>query len=337
MQIWCDCRDSSTADNLHPVFDNSISYDGNGYRYADNKLMLNEEVLGEFFPINDSHTYATARSRIGILSWLILDFSNWKMIPIENLISECEHSGTKLAVIIKHPKDVNGVAFALEKGVDAIIIENENSLIIACEIAKTQRLEKSAMLEVENEPNTGKLDLSECRILDIDSGRVGERYCIDLTCLISPGEGMLIGSSASSMALVHGEVIESEFVPTRPFRVNAGSPHSYTLMADGKTKYLSELSSGDQIMLISKTGNTRSATIGRLKIEKRPFLRITWQNDYEISNTIFLQQAETVRVIVGSGEAISVTNLMIGDSILCHNSNHTRHIGNKVTITSKEV
>ena len=108
-------------------------------------------------------------------------------------------------------------------------------------------------------------------------------------------------------------------------------------MADGKTKYLSELSSGDQIMLISKTGNTRSATIGRLKIEKRPFLRITWQKDYQISNTIFLQQAETVRVIVGSGEAISVTNLMIGDSILCHNSNHTRHIGNKVTITSKEV
>ena len=259
------------------------------------------------------------------------------MIPIENLISECEHSGTKLAVIIKHPKDVNGVAFALEKGVDAIIIENENSLIIACEIAKSQRLEKSAMLEVENEPTTGTLDLSECRILDIDSGRVGERDCIDLTCLISPGEGMLIGSSASSMALVHGEVIESEFVPTRPFRVNAGSPHSYTLMADGKTKYLSELSSGDQIMLISKTGNTRSATIGRLKIEKRPFLRITWQNDYQISNTIFLQQAETVRVIVGSGEAISVTNLMIGDSILCHNSNHTRHIGNKVTITSKEV
>ena len=60
------------------------------------------------------------------------------MIPIENLISECEHSGTKLVVIIKHPKDVNG-GFALEKGVDAIIIENENSLIIACEIAKSQR------------------------------------------------------------------------------------------------------------------------------------------------------------------------------------------------------
>ena len=92
-----------------------------------------------------------------------------------------------------------------------------------------------------------------------------------------------------------------------------------------------------EIMLISESGNTRPATIGRLKIETRPFLRITWQNDYQISNSIYLQQAETVRVLAGSGEAISVTKLKTGDSILCHNSNHTRHIGNKVAITSKEV
>ena len=337
MQIWCDCRVSSTSENLHPVFDNSISSSGDGYQFVDNRLMLNGEVVGEFFPINDSQSFATARSKIGILSWLVLDFSDWKMIPIENLISECEHSGTKLAVIIKHPKDINGVAFALEKGVDAIIIEDNNSLITACEIAKSQRLEKNPMTDEGDESLTGEIKLSECKILDIETGGVGERYCIDLTCLISRGEGMLIGSSASSLALVHGEVIESEFVPARPFRVNAGSPHSYILMADGKTKYLSELLSGDEIMLISESGNTRPATIGRLKIETRPFLRITWQNDYQISNSIYLQQAETVRVLAGSGEAISVTKLKTGDSILCHNSNHTRHIGNKVAITSKEV
>ena len=148
---------------------------------------------------------------------------------IENLISECEHSGTKLAVIIKHPKDINGVAFALEKGVDAIIIiEDNNSLITACEIAKSQRLEKNPTVDAVDESLAGEIKLSECKILDIETGGVGERYCIDLTCLISRGEGMLIGSSASSLALVHGEVIESEFVPARPFRVNAGSPpHTY--------------------------------------------------------------------------------------------------------------
>ena len=148
---------------------------------------------------------------------------------------------------------------------------------------------------------------------------------------------MLIGSSAASLALVHGEVIESEFVPSRPFRVNAGPPHSYVLMASGATKYLSELSSGDEVMLVNEQGIPRSATIGRLKIEKRPFLTIYWENNYDIPCSIFLQQAETVRVLVRVGEVKSVTNLTVGGSILCHDSAHARHIGNQISTSSREV
>ncbi|CAM9935578.1 unnamed protein product, partial [Sphacelaria rigidula] len=33
----------------------------------------------------------------------------------------------------------------------------------------------------------------------------------------------------------------------RPFRVNAGPVHSYALLADGSTKYLAELTAGDQV------------------------------------------------------------------------------------------
>ena len=44
MQIWCDCRVSSTSENLHPVFDNSISSSGDGYQFVDNRLMLNGEL-----------------------------------------------------------------------------------------------------------------------------------------------------------------------------------------------------------------------------------------------------------------------------------------------------
>jgi 3-dehydroquinate synthase II len=108
-------------------------------------------------------------------------------------------------------------------------------------------------------------------------------------------------------------------------------------MANGKTKYLSELISGDNVMLVSENGSTRSATIGRLKIEKRPFLRIYWENDYQISNSIFLQQAETVRILSRVGVVKSVTELKVGDTILCHESKHSRHIGNKVAIHSREV
>ena len=101
--------------------------------------------------------------------------------------------------------------------------------------------------EIKHSIEYENLNLSEFTITNIESGGVGERYCVDLICLISEGEGMLIGSSSSSMGLVHGEVIESEFVPSRPFEVNAGPPHSYILMADGTTKYLSRLNSGDSV------------------------------------------------------------------------------------------
>ena len=61
------------------------------------------------------------------------------------------------------------------------------------------------------------------------------------------------------MVLVHSETIESEFVPVRHFRVNAGAVHCYTLMANGTTKYLREIKSGDEFAIISVQGNMRAA------------------------------------------------------------------------------
>ncbi len=338
MQVWCDCRVNSAPSKIDAVFDKILSNDSNtNFCLVDDKLIEDGSITGQLFSVKDSNTYEIVRGKIGLLRWIILEFSSWKMIPVENLISECEGTGTSIAVILTDEKDVNGIAFALEKGVGAIVIENETSLIQACEIAKSQRLEsQNSVIEVVDD-SLSKLQLTTSKITKIESGGTGERYCIDLTCLISQAEGMLIGSSSSSLALVHGEVLESEFVPSRPFRVNAGPPHSYVLMANGNTKYLSELSSGDEVLLVSENGSTRPAIIGRLKIEKRPFLHIHWENDYQISNSIFLQQAETVRILSRVGEVKSVTDLKTGDSILCHHSNHTRHIGNKVSIHSKEV
>ena len=323
---------------MNEIFDYTLTKDQTGdFNLTDEKLIHNDSVIGYSFMIDGHKSHEKVRNKIGLVEWIVLDFSDWKMIPVENIIAECEGTGTKIAVIVNLAKDVNGIAFALEKGVDALVIENDDDLIHACSIAKSQRLENSSLDSIQTSESLEKLNLSELTITNIESGGVGERYCIDLICLISKGEGMLIGSSSSSLSLVHGEVIDSEFVPSRPFRVNAGPPHSYILMADGKTKYISELISGDNVMLVSENGSTRSATIGRLKIEKRPFLRIYWENDYQISNSIFLQQAETVRILSRVGVVKSVTDLKIGDTILCHESKHSRHIGNKVSINSKEV
>ena len=152
-----------------------------------------------------------------------------------------------------------------------------------------------------------------------------------MTRLLKHGEGLLLGSSASSFLFVHGETVESEFVPTRPFRVNAGPPHAYVRMPNGNTKYLSELQTGDEILLVNTEGMLRNATIGRLKIEIRPMLLIKWVDENDKEGSMFLQQAETVRVVALDGKTKSITALKKGDVVLGWCDVGARHIGASIS------
>ena len=338
MQVWCDSRNIEQPQHSAKVFDKFLTNDITKSLYQQGDLIFENRInIGVYGTITDINSQNMVREKIGLIEWLVLEFTDWKMIPIENLISECEGTGTKLAVKVNQVDDIQGVAFALEKGVDAIVINQEPLMIEAAEIAKSQRLESKKKEPATMEGFSDNLKLEHCMISEINNGGIGERFCIDLTTMLGYGEGLLIGSSASSLALVHGEVLASEFVPSRPFRVNAGPPHSYIMMADGKTKYIAELESGQEILIVTANGEKRIGNIGRLKIEKRPFLAIYWENNYHRVCSILLQQAETVRVVCADGEVKSVTELSKGDSILCHESIHTRHIGNKVNITSREI
>jgi len=338
LQVWCDSRNIGQPQNSVKVFDKVLTNDATQPLYQQDDLVFENHInIGIYGKITDTNSQNLVREKIGLIDWLVLEFTDWKMIPIENLISECEGTGTKLAVKVNKVEDIQGIAFALEKGVDAIIINQEPLMIEAAEIAKAQRLESKKKEPAIQEGFSDKLTLEPCIISEIKNGGIGERFCIDLTTMLEFGEGMLIGSSASSLALVHGEVLASDFVPSRPFRVNAGPPHSYIMMADGKTKYIAELESGEEILIVTANGGKRIGNIGRLKIERRPFLAIYWENNYDTVCSIFLQQAETVRLVCADGEVKSVTELSKGDSILCHESAHTRHIGNQVNIVSREI
>ena len=111
-------------------------------------------------------------------------------------------------------------------------------------------------------------------ITAVQEGHSGDRVCIDLLSMLEEGEGMLVGSTARSYVLIHGETIQSKYVPTRPFRINAGSVEAYTILADGSTKYLCELKSGDEILIVGSDGATRAATVGRMKIEYLSLIHI---------------------------------------------------------------
>ena len=107
---------------------------------------------------------------------------------------------------------------------------------------------------------------------------------------------MLVGNTASGFFLVHSETIDNPYVASRPFRVNAGAVHAYTLTPGSKTKYLADLKAGDEVMLVNFKGKSQTAYLGRNKIEKRPMMLI--EADFKGSPvSLVLQNAETIRLV----------------------------------------
>ena len=265
-----------------------------------------------------------AISLVGMVPWVMVRCSDWKMIPLENIIASSSGSGTRIAVAISEEIDIQGVSFALEHGVDAIVIPPEAEAPSLWESAISIAAEKVTRKIEEHNP-----ELSIAKVSAVTTAGLGERVCVDLTERLSDGEGIVVGSTSSCLCLVHGETIPSQYVPSRPFRINAGAIHSYVLLGNGSTKYLSEISSGDRVSVFSKDGITRIATIGRLKIEKRPLLKISLESE-NANGHILVQQAETVRLLTSSGVAIPVTEISVDEEIMVLTDRSMRHIGNPV-------
>ena len=97
-------------------------------------------------------------------------------------------------------------------------------------------------------------------------------------------------------------------------------------MADGRTKYMSELVSGDEIAILSSSRYIETAVVGRLKIEMRPLLVVRFEISGEEGQTV-IQQAETVRFVSPTGTAVSVTDAKAGDKIMVFTDDRVRHIG----------
>ena len=294
---------------------------GNHSHVSGHKVWEGQDPEVVSVALDDFRGQEEAFSLIGVVPWVMLRCSDWKMIPLENIVAAASNSGTKIAVSISEEIDVQGVAFALEHGVDAIVIPPEEMAPSLWLSAKMVAKEK---ISVKSEENVS--DISVATVSSVTTAGLGERVCVDLTERLSDGEGIFVGSSSSCLCLVHGETVPSQYVPSRPFRINAGAVHSYVMMANGSTKYLSELSSGDQVAVYSGDGLAKIATIGRLKIERRPLLKVSMKSENFTGNVI-LQQAETVRLVTSSGTAISVTEISSGDEITVLNEEGMRHIG----------
>jgi 3-dehydroquinate synthase II len=142
---------------------------------------------------------------------------------------------------------------------------------------------------------------------------------------MEPGEGILCGCQSNGLFLVEAEVHRNQFVETRPFRVNAGAVSLYTLTSLSRTRYLSELKAGEEVLIVNRKGQTRRANVGRVKIEWRPMMLVEAKHNGMAMNSI-VQNAETIRFVTEDGSK-SVTELKKGDEVLVHISQGGRHFG----------
>ncbi len=247
-------------------------------------------------------------------SFVVVECSDWTIIPLENLVAEFRRRGRRLYAYARSKEEIATALTVLEKGVDGVVIP-PSSL---------------AGLKAVSAPAPKALSLIPAKVTRVVDAGLGDRACIDTTSQLRLGEGMLVGSRASFFFLVHGETIPSEYIPPRPFRVNAGALLSYVLSHEGKTRYLSELEPPDRVILVDWRGSARDASIGRVKIERRPMVLVE-ATAGEASGAVILQKAETIRLVRKEGTPVSVTELGPGDEVLVHTEEaKARHFGGEV-------
>lgn len=253
---------------------------------------------------------------------MVVDCTNWKIIPLENLIGEFRRKNRKLYAFMKSAGDIKLAFSILEKGVDGVVVPYS-----------ALKTSKDAIKRVASSSAAGRpMSLEKARIMQVVEVGDGERVCIDTASQLELGEGMLVGSMANFFFLVHSETIPTEYIPTRPFRVNAGALHSYITAQDGKTRYLSELRAGDKVQLVNKDGATREAVVGRIKMERRPLVMIRAESDGK-EGSAMLQNAETIRLVRPDGTPLAVSEAKEGDEILVHvaaRDARGRHFGGEV-------
>jgi 3-dehydroquinate synthase II len=233
---------------------------------------------------------------------VVVETSDWKIIPLENIIAKLHGFRTKVYATANNANEVRTLFGVLELGVDGVILSANK----VDEVNELRQYFETRMFAIK-----------PAKILDIKDVGSGERVCIDTVSILKAGEGMLIGTRSNFLFFVHNESFGSSFTSPRPFRVNAGAVYCYTMTPEGNTKYLSEIESGTQILIVNKDGISRPVTVGRSKIETRPLRLIKAQVEDEIGTAI-LQNAETIRFMTTNGKLMSITEAKVGDEILAY-------------------
>lgn len=261
----------------------------------------------------------------------------WWIIPAENILAAYAQSATALVAVAGCPDDAATLLATLEVGVAGVILRTRSVGDVAALAALRDRAEGGAAE-----------DLQPAIVTSVRTAGVGDRVCVDTASLLRADEGLLVGSASQALFLVLSEAAACAYVPSRPFRVNAGPVHSYVLTPGGRTRYLAELRAGDEVCVVDVLGHVRTATVGRVKTERRPLVLVAVELG-GVPRSVLLQNAETVRLgalpaaeaaraggVADYGTGVAVSALAVGDVVAVRSDTFARHVGMAIEETIME-
>ena len=279
-----------------------------------NNLKRNGKTVAAYVEIS-SKKHEELASKLGkVADYLILRGKDWTVIPLENIIAELQGEDVKIIATVNNFDEAKLALETLEYGTDGV-------LLVPDDISQIKKV-----AELVETIDSESYELVPATITRVEPVGSGDRVCVDTCSIMNIGEGMLVGSYSKGLFLVHSESLESEYVASRPFRVNAGPVHAYVMTPGNKTRYLSEIETGDEILTVDKNGNTKTTVVGRVKIEKRPLMLV--EAEYEgVTIRTLLQNAETIRLVQDNGNPLSVAELKLGDKVMVYLDKSARHFG----------
>ncbi|EFL38169.1 MULTISPECIES: 3-dehydroquinate synthase II [Streptomyces] len=270
--------------------------------------------FGRFVEIADADSLEEACRAARHDGWSLLYFRDPTKIPLEIVLAAAAGSNGSIITQVADVEEAEIVFGVLEHGSEGVMLAPRT-------VGEATELKAAAVSRAAD------LDLVELEVTGIRRVGMGERACVDTCTNFGLDEGILVGSHSTGMILCCSETHPLPYMPTRPFRVNAGALHSYTLSADGRTNYLSELRSGGRVLAVDAKGKSRIVTVGRVKIETRPLLAIDAVAPSGVKVNLIVQDDWHVRVLGPGGTVLNVTELTEGTKVLGCLPVEQRHVG----------
>ena len=286
---------------LHPVADAA-------------ELSALEDGAAALVNVTDDRTLRLACDAARARPYTVVRFRDPTKIPLEIVIAAADSASGQLVCEAVDVEEARIIVDVLEKGSEGVL------LAPSC---ADDVFTLTAMLR----DTTPDLSLAKLTVDSITHLGLGDRVCIDTCSHFEEDEGMLVGSYAHGFVLCCSETHPLPYMPTRPFRINAGALHSYVVGKDNRTNYLSELKSGLPVLAVGADGRTRRIVVGRIKLESRPLLGIDATSEDGVHVNLIVQDDWHVRVLGPGGVVLNVTELKPGDQLLGYVATDKRHVG----------